>query len=177
MITETRSKKDLMRGGGLCYLHFHRTLHIHCNRFSIFCSPAHCPLSPKDQSPLEQNHFASIQKVLSRWYKRQALIRDLTASRFHWTTKRGVNWTVTLLGLIRIGPARTTSCPVFLFLIFQSIFNACFPYYRIYKTLSAYKESRYNRHYQHKCKNGCNRPKTPIDPKLLNWREKKLVSI
>ena len=113
MITETRSKKDLMRGGGLCYLHFHRTPHIHCNRFSIFYSPAHCPLSPKDQSPLEQNHFASIQKVLSRWYKRQALIRNLTASRFHWTTKRGVNWTVTLLGLIRVWPARTTSCPVF----------------------------------------------------------------
>ena len=66
MIIETRSKKDLMRGGGLCYLHFHRTPHIHCNRFSIFCSAAHCPLSPKDQSPLEQNHFASIYKVLSR---------------------------------------------------------------------------------------------------------------
>ena len=131
MIIETRSKKDLMRGGGLCYLHFHRTPHIHCNRFSIFCSAAHCPLSPKDQSPLEQNHFASIYKVLSRWYKRQALIRYLTASRFHWTTKRGINRTVTLLGLIRVWPAWTTSCPVFFsfwcFNLFQwgsSLFSA-----------------------------------------------------
>ena len=174
MIIETRSKKDLMRGGGLCYIFIVLLI------FTVIVF----------QSFVRQHIVPCLPRIKVHWNK----IILQASIKFYPADTRGKHWYDILRhpGFIgRPNEASTGQSPssvwsafdpleqlrALFFWVFDVLisFNevpACFPHHRIYETLFAYKESRYNRHYQHKCKNGCNRPKTPIDPKLLNWREK-----